>query len=205
MDLKIKQFWNWFMDNESEFREVTDTKRVVELLNNQVLEFGLFAWEIGKGEQKPHSFTMSPNGDQRRLQLSKELFNQAPESAYWEFNYCKPIKSSWDFTFEVFNNMMIKQTYDASKWQFVLVEEENQKITILLKAKNIVTLDYDDLPAVGDLVVINSIGEEAKIESVKRIEFVDTFLPEDEKWTFPLPDLQKEFRDFLREIIEYPS
>ncbi len=201
MDLKIKQFWDWFIDNESEFREVTDTKRVVELLNNQVLDFGLFAWEIGKGVNKPHSFTLSANGDRRRLQLSKDIFKQAPDLRHWEFHYCKPIKEDWDFTFEVFNSMMVKQTYDASKWEFVLVEEDDQKISILLRAKNIVTLDYDDLPSVGNLIVINLLGEETKILDVHKIDFVDEFLPEDEKWIFPLPDLREEFLAFHKEIM----
>lgn len=202
MELKIKQFWDWFIDNESEFREVTDTKRVVELLNNQVLDFGLFAWEISEGNTKPHAFTLSPNGDKRRLQLSKDIFSKAPELRNWEFNYCKPLKPDWDFTFEVYNNMLVKQTYDASKWEFVLVEEEQQKISILLRAKNIVTLDYDDLPAVGSLVITNLLGEEIKIKHIKSIEFVEDFLPEDEKWVFPLPILSKEFHAFLKEIIE---
>ena len=200
MDFKIKQFWDWFIDNESDFREITDTKRVVEMLNNQVLDFGLFAWEIGTGVDKPHSFTMSPNGDKRRLQLSKDIFRLAPELSYWEFNYCKPIKYDWDFTFEVFNSMMIKQSYDATEWEFVLVEEESEKISILLKAKNIVTLDHDDLPAVGNLVVTNLLGEETKINHIKQINFVDDFLPEDEKWIFALPVLSKEFQAFLEEI-----
>lgn len=202
MDLKIKQFWDWFIDNEFEFREVTDSKRVVELLNNQVLDFGLFAWEIGEGIDKPHSFTLSPNGDKRRLQLSKDIFEKAPELRQWEFNYCKPINPDWDFTFEVFNSMLVKQTYDASKWEFVLVEEEDQKISILLRAQNIVTLDYDDLPSVGSLVIINLLGEETKIKNIHRIEFVDEFLPDDEKWTFPLPHLKREFTAFLKDITE---
>jgi len=67
MELKVKQFWDWFIDNEYQFRAITDTKTVVELLNNQVLEFGMFAWEIGIGVEKPHSFTISPNGDKKRL------------------------------------------------------------------------------------------------------------------------------------------
>jgi len=202
MELKIKQFWDWFIDNEYQFREVTDTKTVVEMLNNQVLEFGLFAWELGEGKQRPHSFTISPNGDKKRLFLSRQIFKQAPDLPLWEFNYCKPIRRGWDFTFELFNSMMIKQSYDASKWEFVLVEEENEKISILLKATNIVTIDFDDLPAVADMVVINLLGEERKINDVHSVRFIDDFLPEDEKWIFRLLSLREEFIAFHEEIRE---
>ena len=202
MELKVKQFWDWFIDNEYQFREVTDTKTVVELLNNQVLEFGVFAWEIGVGKRKPHSFTISPNGDKKRLFLSRQIFKQAPELQHWEFNYCRPIKRDWDFTFEVFNSMMIKQVYDASKWEFVLVEEDKQKISILIRATNIVTIDFDDLPSIGDMVVNNLLGEERRINDVHSIQFIDEFLPEDEKWIFPLADLREEFIAFHDEILE---
>ena len=202
MELKVKQFWDWFIDNEYQFREVTDTKTVVELLNNQVLEFGMFAWEIGVGIEKPHSFTISPNGDKKRLFLSRQIFKQAPELHHWEFNYCRPVRKDWDLTFEVFNSSMIKQVYDASKWEFVLEEEENQKIAILLKATNIVTIDFDDLPSIADLVVNNMLGEERRINDVHSIRFIDDFLPEDEKWIFPLVDLREEFVAFHEEILE---
>ena len=202
MELKVKQFWDWFIDNEYQFREVTDTKTVVELLNNQVLEFGVFAWELGVGVEKPHSFTISPNGDKKRLFLSRQIFKQAPELQHWEFNYCRPVRKDWDLTFEVFNSSMIKQVYDASKWEFVLEEEDNQKIAILLKATNIVTIDFDDLPSIADLVVNNMLGEERRINDVHSIRFIDDFLPEDEKWIFPLIDLQEEFIAFHEEILE---
>ena len=201
MELKIKQFWDWFIDNEYQFREVTDTKTVVELLNNQVLEFGMFAWEIGVGLEKPHSFTISPNGDKKRLFLSRQIFKQAPELQHWEFNYCRPVRKDWDLTFEVFNSSMIKQVYDASKWEFVLEEEDNQKIAILLKATNIVTIDFDDLPSIADLVVNNMLGEERRINDVHSIRFIDDFLPEDEKWIFSLVDLREEFIAFHEEIL----
>lgn len=202
MDLKVKQFWDWFIDNEYQFREVTDTKTVIELLNNQVLNFGLFAWELGEGRKKPHSFTLSPNGDKRRLQLSREIIKQAPDLRQWEFYYCKKEKRGWDYSFEMYNSGMIKQIYDASKWEFVLAEEDNEKISILFCAPNIATIDFDDLPAVGNMVVINLLGEELKTNHVHSIEFIDDFLPEDEKWIFDLPDLRREFRAFLREIQE---
>jgi len=200
MELRIKEFWAWFIDNEYQFREVTDTEKVVELLNNQVLDFGMFAWEIGVGKEKQHSFTISPNGNKERLRLSRQIVKEAPNLRNWEFNYCKPIREDWDFTFEVFNSMLIKQTYDASKWDFVLEEEDNEKIKILFRASNIATLDYDDLPAVGDLVVNNLLGEETKTNHVHSVDFVDDFLPDDEDWTFNVRKLSREFRAFLREI-----
>jgi len=47
---KINDFWKWFVEHEKQFREISDPVATRELLDNQVLQFGVFSWEIGKGQ-----------------------------------------------------------------------------------------------------------------------------------------------------------
>ena len=61
MEEKIREFWDWFVTHEKKFRDVKDPEKVVEMLNEQVLEFGFFSWQLGEGEYKPHRFIISPN------------------------------------------------------------------------------------------------------------------------------------------------
>ena len=68
---KIDHFWEWFVKHEKQFRKISNPVATRELLNNQVLQFGVFSWEIGKGQGKPHTFTISPNGDAKMLRRSK--------------------------------------------------------------------------------------------------------------------------------------
>ena len=88
---KIEQFWNWFTENEHRFRKVTDVREAVEAMDDQILEFGLFKWEIGPGINKPFYLTLSPNGNEERLELSKMIMDLSPDLRQWEFNYCKPL------------------------------------------------------------------------------------------------------------------
>ncbi len=195
---RIRQFWDWFTQNEHLFKEVTDRDRVIEMLNDQILEFGFFSWEIGPGRNEEYALTISPNGDGRRLQISKQIVQEAPLIAGWEFYYCKPPKD-WDFTFEMYDRSMIKQQFDASDWEFIIREDRQQrdKMEILLFAHNLFRVDRDDLPAVADLVINNVLGEEIKINFVQNLDLLEEIPVELEGRSRKLPELRASFAYFL--------
>ena len=197
MQYKINQFWEWFVQHEQEFREVEDANRVVEMLNNQVLDFGLFSWQIGEGNVKPHHFTISPNGDKIRLRLSKQIMAKAPNLEHWEFYPSKPPKLNWDYHFEAFDRSLIKQSFNTQNWEVVLRSNSSEKLQIIIFAENILQLDEDDLPMVADLVVTNLIGEEMKIHFVESIHFVDDFEAHEEDRVFKLAELRDRLSLFL--------
>ena len=196
MEQKIRLFWDWFIRHEAQFRVVTDPRAVTEMLNNQVLDFGLFAWEIGKGAYKNHSFTISPNGDKARLRLSKQIIRAAPIMPEWEFYPSKPPRN-WDFTFEMFDSAMIKQTFDASEWEYVMLDGPSEQIDLILCADNIRRLDYEDLPQAADLVVTNILGEECKINHIHQIDLVEYLEPEYDHKRKALTELKDDFSFFL--------
>lgn len=172
---KIKNFWDWFEAQEEKFRKITDARLVREMLDNQVLQFGGFYWEIGEGREKPHSFTISPNGNAELLQRSLAIMEDAPESPHWEFYGAKPPRD-WDFTFEMYDSFVVKRKIDAAEWEYIMRMTPDRKIKLLLYSENIDFLDMDEKLAAANLVVNNIIGEAAKInhiESVTFIPFVD--------------------------------
>ena len=70
LNKKIIQFWEWFQENEANYKEVEDPQAAVEAMDERVLGFGLFSWEIGEGQSRPYYFMISPNGDGNRMDIS---------------------------------------------------------------------------------------------------------------------------------------
>ena len=90
----------------------------------------------------------------------------------WEFHYCKPAKD-WDRQFNIYDDNMIKQAINASEWMYVALHHSEGLIELMLEAKNIAHLDTDTARTAAELVVINEIGEEAKILNILSIKIVD--------------------------------
>lgn len=195
--LDIVDFWDWFQVHEHMYRDIVDAQAAVDAMNEQVLQFGLFSWEIGEGKTKPHYLTLSPNGDKGRLELSKKIVAAAPELPQWEFNYCKPPKD-WDFTFEAFDQFMIKQQFDASGWEYLLQRNEDSEVEIFILADNLHVLDADDEMNAIDLVLTNVLGEENVIHNLDAFEVVDEFEPQFDDLIEKLPLLRHHFAKFLK-------
>ena len=180
LDQKIDDFWNWFIQTEAQFRAffedetVVNQELLVEEMNNKVLDFGMFSWEIGPGQEKKYALTISPNGSKQRLSISKQMMYAAPLMPEWELHYCKPAKD-WDFTFQLFDDFMIQRKIDASSWQFLLAKSPGEGISILLDSPSIQGLSEDLKQNAADLVITNCIGEEHKIDYLKGIQFINEF------------------------------
>ncbi len=197
MHIKIAQFWQWFTYNEAIFRNEQTAEKAKELLDNQILSFGKFAWGIDEGLQKSYLFTFSPNNDKQLLRLSQQLVQLAPNLPMWEFQYCLPAQPDWDFKFQMLNNLIVLQTFDASEWQFVLIEEEDYRVTVNIKADNLDSLDMDDKNTAVSRAVNKLIGEELRIKEIYAIKVVHRFDPRDEAWVFPMGEFRERFLYFV--------
>ncbi len=199
-EIKIREFWSWFVVNEHQFKEVDDAKRAIESLNNQILAFGLFSWEIGEGDEKPYYLAISPNNDKNRLRLSKMMVDLAPDLPDWEFYPTKkPIE--WDFMLEMYDQFSIKQSYNTRDWEYTLIEKPNGKVDLHIFAENIHVLDMDDQLIGADVAVIRIIGEENRINYVEQIKLVIDFEPEQEERVYYLTDLKSEFDDIFGDVV----
>lgn len=197
MHTKILQFWQWFTYNEAIFRNPEMAERAKEMLDNQILSFGKFAWGIDEGIQKSFVFTISPNNDKKLLALSQQMIQLAPNLPRWEFRACKPANPDWDFTFQMLNNLIVLQTFDAKEWEFVLIEEEDYRVAIEIKADNLHTLDLDDQKAAISRAVNQLIGEELRIKEIAFIKPVHRFDPRDKEWIYPFSEFRKRFLYFI--------
>lgn len=191
LERKIDQFWSWFKENEAEFRG-DNPELLVEQMNNLVLDFGIFKWEIAQTEDQHYYLLISPNNDAARLKISQAIIEAAPRLKHWYFYPSYPPKEDWDYTFEMYDSFMLKQKYSASNWYFLLFEAvDRDAFELDIRARNLSLLDDDDQLMAVNLVVRNLIGEATKIKYLDQINFVDDFEPEDETAAMPIQNLRK--------------
>ncbi len=175
-DTKIESLWRWFVVNENQiidsFQNESLTNYIVENLDNLILDFGMFTWEIGPGKVKPWFLTISPNGDRDLIRVSQKIIEHAPNLDDWEFNYCKPAKD-WDRRFIIYDSNMNEQNIDASNWKYVMLRNEDGMIDLILEAMNITHLDHDTARTAADIIVTSEIGEETKIQKILSVDIVD--------------------------------
>ena len=196
---KINDFWNWFAEHEERFRIIQDPHAVREMLDNQILQFGAFAWEIGEGKGKPHTLTISPNGNSKLLRLSQAIIGEAPDSNYWEFFAAKPVRD-WDFIMEMYDAFMVKQTVDTAEWEYLFRMTPEFKLRILLYAENIDSFDEDDKKSASDFVVDSIIGEADRIDFVDSIEFISFVDETQEEDIKSLLEMKLEFENLLDKL-----
>jgi hypothetical protein len=196
---KINEFWDWFVEHEEKFRIITDPHAVREMLDNQILEFGVFAWEIGGGQNKPHTFTISPNGSSKMLRRSQAIIGEAPEMRDWEFFPARPARD-WDFMLEMYDSFMVKQQINTTDWEYLFRMTPEFKIRILLYSENIDFLDEDDKKSAADFVVNSIVGEADKIDYIDSIEFLPFVDETQEDDLKSLLELKFEFENLLEKL-----
>lgn len=201
---KIDAFWQWFVRTEEQIltffaADVDDDRAtLIESINNQVLDFGLFAWEISPGEQKPFRFTISPNSNAERLALSKLIISKAPPLRNWEYFYAKPAKD-WDLVLSVYDDWMMERSIEAFQWHYVLLEYPNDTLELLIQAQNIHFMDEESQRAAVDQVLINIVGEENNITFFTNVRIVDEIPDEYVETSAPMLELKEHFDEILAE------
>ena len=196
---KINDFWSWFVEHEEKFRIIRDPHAAREMLDNQILQFGVFAWEIGEGRDKPHTFTISPNGNSKMLRRSQAIIGEAPEMKHWEFFAARPARE-WDFILEMYDSFMVKQRVDSADWEYLFRLTPEFKVRILLYAENIDFFDDDDKRSAADFVINSIIGEADKIDYVDSIEFIPFVNETQEDDIKSLLELKFEFENLLEKL-----
>lgn len=195
----ITAFWQWFYKNHALIKEVLDAEDthpakydIVNALDNHVLGFGRFKWEIGYGTQGGYSLFISPNGDEDLLRKSQEIMDVAPNLPDWEFYPAKPAKD-WDLKFSIYDEQMFIHQIDASDWRFVLIPQKNGKEVVVLEAPNISHLDLGVQTNAGNLVLVNMIGEERKILHVAGILIVKALSTQHQAECHPIKKMNEVF------------
>lgn len=195
LNTRIQAFWSWFAETEGAIREyfaeedIVDKAALIEAIDNKVLDFGLFSWQIAPGFSRPFSLTISPNGNKERLKISKMIIQAAPSLPDWEFNYAKPAQDE-ALAFSLYDDFLVEQAIDASQWRYALVKKTDGRLVVILEAKNVRHLDADTALIAGEQVLTKLLGEELVITHVHRIEVVEELEEEHRAGSAPILGLK---------------
>jgi len=193
---EVENLWSWFYHNHNHIIDCieneSDAERdhIIDQLDDLILTLGVFTWEIGPGSIKSWQLTISPNGDAELLKKSKEIMERAPDLPYWEFNYSKSAKE-WDRQTLIYDENMIQQEIDATNWQYVALQQDDGMVELIMEASNISDLDQETAVSAANLVVMNEIGEETKIEQICKVDIVGQLGAEYEKQKSVINNLKK--------------
>ena len=203
-DEKIEKFWQWFVKNDQliksciERETASEREKLIEQLNNFILEFGMFTWDIGLDEHHNWFFTISPNIDPDLLEISQQIMSDAPAHLDWQFNASRPAKN-WARTFSVYNNEMDLIHIDASSWFYIAFEENDGKIELVFEANNIAHLDEETAEQAVNLFLINEIGEYPLIVHISTVTIVNEIDLDDEDSKYPIHELREHLSIFLNQ------
>jgi nucleoid DNA-binding protein len=138
-------------------------------MDNQVLSFGLFTWELRMGEADSFSFIISPNGSAELLIISKRIIKHAPKLNGWDFFSAKPVNNDL-LQFSLFDETMNECEVDARNWSFELKKNKKELIDLVVSSKNISHLDSETAQRAAEIVVTALLGEELKIKRIGSIK-----------------------------------
>ena len=195
---KIESFWQWFQKMEPQYRkfftdEEVNTELLVEAMNNRVLDFGQFKWEMREGKQGVLQFIISPNGDYDLFEISKQIIFHQPAHLNWEFLPALPPQKT-DYKFKMYDQAMRLIDVDSSLWQCVL-EKEDDLVVAVVEISNLINLEFDSQIEAAEILLKKIIGEEKFIEHIGGLEVVEEFGEAED--SFPIQELVSRFDEMI--------
>lgn len=198
----ILRFWQWFVKNENIIKECIENEDsgqrefVVEQMNEHILSLGMLTWDVGLDDDGRWFLKLSPNGNKEMLQISQKIMDAAPEHMGWLFYASKPAKI-WNRQFTVYDSYMDEQFIDASQWQYIVFEEDDGTLELIIEAKNSSHLDPEVAETAAEQFVIQEIGEVTRILFISSIVIMHTLESDYESAKAPITEL----KEHLDEIV----
>ncbi len=201
-DDNILRFWQWFVKNENTIKECIENgdssqrEFVVEQMNEHILSLGMLTWDVGLDDDERWFLMLSPNGNKEMLNVSQKTIDAAPEHIGWLFYSSKPAKE-WNRKFTIYDSYMDEQFIDSSEWQYVVFEEEDGTLELIIEAKNISQLDPEVAETAVEQFVVQEIGEVTRIQFISSVSITHTLESDYESAKAPITEL----KEHLDEII----
>jgi hypothetical protein len=198
----IERFWQWFVKTEGMIKqcienEIAEQKEnLVDQLNELILDFGLFSWDIGLDDENNWFLLISPNGNSDMFAISKTIISEAPTHLDWRFYSSRPAKK-WNRQFTIYDDEMDVQFIDASDWYFLVFTDEEDNLELVIEANNLDHLDSETAEAAAEQFIIHEIGEGFRIEFISSIIVVSELDLEDQSSKIPVSEL----KEYLNELI----
>ncbi|MCJ8288847.1 MAG: hypothetical protein HRT58_05485 [Crocinitomicaceae bacterium] len=199
-DDNILRFWQWFVKNENTIKECIENEDsgqkeyVVEQMNEQILSLGVLTWDVGLNDDEKWFLMLSPNGNREMFEVSQKIMDAAPEHMAWLFYSSKPAKE-WNRQFTIYDDYMDEQFIDATPWNYIVFEEDDGKLELIIEAKNILQLDSDSANAAAEQFVIQEIGEATRILLISSVVIMHTLESEYESSKAPVLELKEHLEE----------
>jgi len=171
---EIKSFWKWFLTHCNDFGEKFENEKLINELDERILDLGDFVWEIGPGVEQDNMLVISPGGDPDLLEKTKEIISYSTSCKGWEFYYSKPPKE-WDLTFIFQKDNGDEIEIDGARWQYILLKFDDGMFKAIFKAPGLSTLSVDERLTVAEIILDGILGEEFRILTIEEIDIVDDF------------------------------
>lgn len=200
---KIEAFWDWFVEQEQTIKaffteeEEVDKERLVDEMDNLVLDLGRFAWRIGPEGETTYFLLISPNRDPELLKLSKRIMAAAPDLSDWNFYPAKQPRP-WDWKLQLHDDWLMEHEVDASGWQYVLTERPGKQLEITFEAQNLDRFDAETQKEAVELALINLMGEEWLIRHVEKVRVQSAFEESRRAKAYSVQGLREELRKKTR-------
>jgi len=172
--LDINMFWDWFSKHYKDLGENFDNEKVLNEIDDKLMDLGGFAWEIGQGTKSDNQLVISPGGDLDLLPITKEIVSYAKIIPGWEFHYAKPPKE-WDFIFDFEKDNGDVFEINASNWQYVLLKYEDEGFEIIIQTRDLDGLGEDDKLVASEILLDGILGEEVRMLHTSYIDVVKDF------------------------------
>jgi len=188
---EIKNFWEWFLAHCNDFGEKFENEKLINELDERILNLGDFVWEIGPGVEHSHMLVISPGGDPELLKKTKEIISYSISCEGWEFYYSKPPKE-WNllFIFQKDNGEEIE--IDGGHWKYTLLKFDDGMFKVIFKASGLSTLSTDERLTAAEIILDGILGEEFRILRIGEIGVVDEF--EDQCNSNDISSLEKDLK-----------
>nr|WP_199081962.1 hypothetical protein [Pedobacter sp. ASV19] len=169
---EIKNFWKWFLTHCNDFGEKFENEKLINELDERILDLGNFVWEIGPGVEHDNMLVISPGGDPDLLEKTKEIISYATLCKGWEFYYSKQPKE-WDLIFILEKDNGDEIEIDGRHWQYTLLKFDDGMFKVIFKAPGLSTLSADERLTAAEIILDGILGEEFRILTIEEIEVVD--------------------------------
>ncbi len=173
--------------------EEVNTKLLIEAMDNQVLEFGKFKWEMREGTSQPYQLIISPNGDYELYEISQQIMKLAPRLRNWDFLAALP-PNAQNTQFEIFDMQMNRHQYDVSNWRVVVLEQE-EGVDLIAETPNLHQFDEETQLEATEKALISLLGESLFIDKITGLEVVLELEEEDVAFAIPIKNLAFELTE----------
>jgi hypothetical protein len=197
---QILAFWQWFVKNEVLIKDSLENSNsihregIVEQFNEYILGLGVLTWDVGVNENDKWFLMLSPNGNKEMLLISEKIMEASPGHMNWLFYSSRPAKD-WNREFVIYDNDMDEQKIDASQWHYIVLEDDEGELELLIEAKNLSHLELDVSETAVEQFLIGEVGEATLMRRVSSIELVHTFEEEYEASKSQVSELKEHLNE----------